>query len=143
IKPYYVTSPIFYVNAGICYLICYGTILMVSSAPHVGHLFTLVLTDILKRWQILLGDDRATLLTGTDEHGMKIQKAAQKAGVDVRLFCDNHMRQFKLLSRKADISYDHFIRTTDAAHRNAVEHFWQELNHRGYIYESKHEGWYS
>jgi methionyl-tRNA synthetase len=101
------------------------------------------LTDILKRWQILLGDDRATLLTGTDEHGMKIQKAAQKAGLDVKLFCDKHMSQFKLLSQRVDISYNHFIRTTDAVHRKAVEHFWQELNHRGYIYESKHEGWYS
>lgn len=117
--------------------------LTVPSAPHVGHLFTLVLTDILKRWQVLLGDHRATMLTGTDEHGMKIQKAAQKAGLDVKLFCDKHMRQFEQLSHKADISYDHFIRTTDRAHKAAVEHFWQELNHRGYIYESKHEGWYS
>ena len=117
--------------------------LTVTAAPHVGHLFTLVLTDILKRWQVLLGDHRATMLTGTDEHGMKIQKAAQKAGLDVKLFCDKHMRQFEQLSHKADISYDHFIRTTDPVHKAAVEHFWQELNHRGYIYESKHEGWYS
>jgi methionyl-tRNA synthetase len=83
------------------------------------------------------------MLTGTDEHGMKIQKAAQKAGLDVKLFCDKHMRQFELLSQRADISYDHFIRTTDPVHKTAVEHFWQELSHRGYIYESKHEGWYS
>ena len=117
--------------------------LTVALAPHVGHLFTLVLTDILKRWQVLVGDHRATMLTGTDEHGMKIQKAAQKAGLDVKLFCDKHMRQFEQLSHKADINYDHFIRTTDPAHKAAVEHFWQELNHRGYIYESKHEGWFS
>jgi methionyl-tRNA synthetase len=83
------------------------------------------------------------MLTGTDEHGMKIQKAAQKAGLDVKLFCDKHMRQFELLSQRADINYDHFIRTTDPVHKTAVEHFWEELNHRGYIYESKHEGWYS
>jgi methionyl-tRNA synthetase len=83
------------------------------------------------------------MLTGTDEHGMKIQKAAQKAGMDVKLFCDKHMRQFEQLSHRADINYDHFIRTTDPVHKTAVEHFWQELNHRGYIYESKHEGWYS
>src|SRR2546423_4366858 len=117
--------------------------LMIVPAPHVGHLFTLVLTDILKRWQLLLGDKHATMLTGTDEHGMKIQKAAQKAGLDVKLFCDKHKRQFEQLSHKADISYDHFIRTTDPVHKTAVEHFWQELNHRGFIYESKHEGWYS
>ena len=116
---------------------------MTAAAPHVGHLFTLVLTDILKRWQVLLGDQHATMLTGTDEHGMKIQKAAEKAGLDVKLFCDKHMRQFEQLSHRADISYDHFIRTTDPVHKAAVEHFWQELNHRGHLYESKHEGWYS
>ncbi len=113
------------------------------AAPHVGHLFTLVLSDVLKRWQVLLGDKNATLLTGTDEHGMKIQKAAQKAGMDVKVFCDKHMRQFEHLSERANIDYDHFIRTTDPVHKTAVEHFWRELNHRGYIYESKHEGWYS
>ncbi|KIW62105.1 methionine-tRNA ligase [Exophiala xenobiotica] len=125
-KPYYVTSPIFYVN----------------SAPHVGHLYTLVLTDILKRWAQLCGDEKATLLTGTDEHGMKIQKAAQKANTDVKLFCDYHAEQFKTLCNAANISYDRFIRTTDADHRAAVEHVWNELNHAGYIYEANHEGWY-
>ena len=74
---------------------------------------------------------------------MKIQKAAQKAGMDVKLFCDKHMRQFEHLSERANIDHDHFIRTTDPVHKAAVEHFWRELNHRGYIYESKHEGWYS
>lgn len=126
-KPYYVTSPIFYVNA----------------APHAGHLYTLVLTDILKRWQKLRGDDRAILLTGTDEHGMKIQKAASKAKVDVKAFCDQHASQFEELAKVANISYDRFMRTTDPDHKIAVEYFWRELNRNGYIYESKHEGWYS
>lgn len=108
-----------------------------------GHLYTIVLTDILKRWAILLGDQNATLLTGTDEHGMKIQKAAHKAKTDVKLFCDQHARQFQQLADAANISYDRFIRTTDEDHKAAVEHFWRELNHQGYIYESKHEGWYS
>ncbi|KEF51904.1 methionyl-tRNA synthetase [Exophiala aquamarina CBS 119918] len=126
-KPYYVTSPIFYVNA----------------APHAGHLYTLILTDILKRWNRLLGDKRATLLTGTDEHGMKIQKAAQKAQTDVKRFCDQHAQQFKNLCGAANIDYNRFIRTTDADHKTTVEHFWTELSHNGYIYEAKHEGWYS
>lgn len=83
------------------------------------------------------------MLTGTDEHGMKIQKAAQKAKTDTKLFCDETKKQFEHLARKANISYDRFIRTTDQDHKEAVEHFWRELNHQGYIYESKHEGWYS
>ncbi|KAL6242259.1 methionyl-tRNA synthetase [Rhinocladiella similis] len=125
-KPYYVTSPIFYVN----------------SAPHVGHLYTLVLTDVLKRWAKLCGDEKATLLTGTDEHGMKIQKAAQRANSDVKLFCDRHAEQFKALCDAANISYDRFIRTTDADHKEVVEYVWTQLNHGGYIYEASHEGWY-
>ncbi|KAJ5480828.1 methionine--tRNA ligase [Penicillium diatomitis] len=125
-KPYYVTTPIFYVNA----------------APHVGHFFTMVIADILKRWQILLGND-AKLLTGTDEHGMKIQQAAAAAGMDTQGFCDMNCRTFESLAKAANLDNDHFIRTTDAAHRDAVQYFWEMLNHRGYIYTSKHEGWYS
>jgi methionyl-tRNA synthetase len=112
-------------------------------APHVGHLYTLVLTDIFKRWAILRGNQRAVMLTGTDEHGMKIQRAAQKAKTDTKVFCDETMKQFEELARKANISYDRFIRTTDPDHKEAVQHFWRELKHQGYIYESKHEGWYS
>jgi hypothetical protein len=78
-KPYYITTPIFYVNA----------------APHVGHLYTMVLTDILKRWQVLKGRN-ALLLTGTDEHGLKVQRAAAKAGVDPKLFCDKGAEIFKV-----------------------------------------------
>ncbi|KIX93299.1 uncharacterized protein Z520_10942 [Fonsecaea multimorphosa CBS 102226] len=126
-KPYYVTSPIFYVN----------------SAPHVGHLYTLVLADVLKRWAKLRGDEKATLLTGTDEHGMKVQKAAQKANADIKLFCDHHAEQFKTLCHAANIDYDRFIRTTDEDHKDVVRYVWEELNRSGYIYEAKHEGWYS
>lgn len=78
-KPYYITTPIFYVNA----------------APHVGHLYTMVLTDIVKRWQVLKGNN-ALLCTGTDEHGMKVQRAAAKAGVDPKLFCDKGAEIFKV-----------------------------------------------
>ncbi|KAL8709646.1 MAG: hypothetical protein Q9225_007415 [Loekoesia sp. 1 TL-2023] len=125
-KPYYVTSPIFYVNA----------------APHIGHLYTLVLADVFKRFHALKGR-KAILCTGTDEHGMKIQQAAQKAGQDVRAFCDENYRSFDTLAKRAEIQYDHFIRTSEPDHRFAVQHFWLMLKERGYIYSSKHEGWYS
>lgn len=127
-KPYYITTPIFYVNA----------------APHVGHLYSMVLTDVLKRYQLLLRPDRpAYLLTGTDEHGMKVQQAAAKAGSEPKAFTDKGAAIFKQLAQAANISNDYFMRTTDADHRRAVEYAWTVLEERGYIYLSKHEGWYS
>ncbi|KAB8337078.1 hypothetical protein FH972_021382 [Carpinus fangiana] len=126
VKPYYVTSPIFYVNA----------------APHVGHLYSMVLTDILKRWQQFLGNE-AFLTTGTDEHGMKVQQAATKAGSDPKSFCDKGADVFKSLASRAQVSYDNFSRTTDADHRDAVQYAWTVLQEKGHIYLSKHEGWYS
>ena len=114
-----------------------------NAAPHVGHLYTLVLTDILKRWRKVLGESDAQMLTGTDEHGIKIQKAAEKAGINTKIFCDENCEEFKKLVEVANIDHNYFIRTTDEDHKRAVEHAWRELNHRGYIYESKHEGWYS
>ncbi|KAL9047397.1 MAG: hypothetical protein Q9214_000011, partial [Letrouitia sp. 1 TL-2023] len=119
-----------------------GIALLILAAPHVGHLYTLVLTDILKRWQILRGR-KAILCTGTDEHGMKVQQAARKAGQDVRVFCDNNYRSFETLAKQAEIDYDHFIRTSEPGHRFAVQHFWLMLQEKGFIYASKHEGWYS
>ena len=125
-KPYYVTSPIFYVNA----------------APHIGHLYTLILADILKRWNALLGK-KSILCTGTDEHGMKIQRAAAKAGQNARPFCDEMHQPFKKLAQEAHINWDHFMRTSDPDHRFAVQHFWLVLCQRDMIYSKKHEGWYS
>ncbi|BCR91956.1 methionine--tRNA ligase MSM1 [Aspergillus chevalieri] len=126
-KPYYVTTPIFYVN----------------SSPHIGHFYTMVIADIIKRWRVLLGEKDAQLLTGTDEHGMKIQQAALAAGMDTQAFCDRNFKTFQALAKAAYIDNNHFIRTTDPAHRAAVQYFWEMLNHRGYIYTAKHEGWYS
>lgn len=125
-KPFYVTTPIFYVNA----------------SPHVGHMYTMILADVLKRWQEMKGR-RAVLLTGTDEHGMKIQRAAAKAGVDPKEFCDKGAEVFRDLGRRVDLSNEIFIRTTDRKHEEGVEYAWQMLQERGLIYESKHEGWYS
>jgi len=101
----------------------------------------MVLSDILKRWQVLKGE-HAILCTGTDEHGMKIQQAAAKAKTPPKEFCDLGALTFKSLAQRAGLSYDHFVRTTDQDHKDAVQYFWQMLKERGYIYASKHEGWY-
>lgn len=101
----------------------------------------MVLTDILKRWQVLKGK-KAFLSTGTDEHGQKIQEAAAKANTPPKEFCDLTAETFKTLAKRADLSNDYFVRTTDQDHKEAVEFFWQMLKEREYIYESKHQGWY-
>ncbi|KAI2615914.1 tRNA synthetases class I (M)-domain-containing protein [Hypoxylon sp. NC1633] len=124
-KPYYVTTPIFYVNA----------------SPHIGHLYSMLIADVLKRWQVLNGR-QAILSTGTDEHGMKVQRAAELQDIHPKALCDTNSETFRDLARKANISNDHFIRTTDPEHRAAVDYFWERLRESGYIYESKHEGWY-
>ncbi|KAJ4141935.1 methionyl-tRNA synthetase [Fusarium falciforme] len=128
-KPYYITTPIFYVNA----------------APHIGHLYTMVLADVLKRWQQINGKE-ALLCTGTDEHGMKIQQAAAKEGMPPKEFCDNNASKFKDLAEVANISYDFFIRTTDEDHKSVVEQFWLLLKTRAPeglgLYKGQHEGWY-
>lgn len=102
----------------------------------------MVLADILKRWQVLQGK-KAILCTGTDEHGMKIQQASGKAGIEPKPFCDKGAEIFKDLAARAEVTNDHFVRTTDKEHRDAVEYAWFLLKERGYIYTSKHEGWYS
>jgi methionyl-tRNA synthetase len=141
-KPYYITTPIFYVNAGNIVLNCVPKRAnSVSAAPHVGHLYTMVLTDIHKRWQVLRGK-KAILCTGTDEHGMKIQRAAIQANTPPKEFCDLTAETFKALAKRAGLSNDHFVRTTDEDHKEAVQYFWHMLKEREYIYESKHEGWY-
>ncbi|KAF2456622.1 methionyl-tRNA synthetase [Lineolata rhizophorae] len=124
-KPYYVTTPIFYVNAD----------------PHVGHMYSMVLADVLRRWKDLNGIP-TVLSTGVDEHGMKVQQAAAKARLDPKPFCDRGAETFKDLALKANVLNDHFVRTSDKSHQDAVQYAWQLLSDRGYIYKSKHEGWY-
>lgn len=101
----------------------------------------MLIADVLKRWQILKGRE-AYLSTGTDEHGMKVQRAAELQDLQPKALCDANAEIFKDLANKANIAYDRFIRTTDPDHREAVEYFWARLRHSGYIYEKKHEGWY-
>lgn len=115
------------------------------SAPHIGHLYSMVLADVIKRWQQINGRD-AYLCTGTDEHGMKIQRAAAKEGVPPKEFCDSNSNKFRDLAQLANISNDFFIRTTDQEHKDAVAQFWLQLKHslpEGLgLYKGTHEGWY-
>ncbi|KZP19418.1 hypothetical protein FIBSPDRAFT_1045598 [Athelia psychrophila] len=127
-KPYYVTTPIFYPNA----------------VPHIGHLHTLVSADILARFRRLTHPHQPVhFLTGTDEHGLKIQKAAREKGMEELAFCDSISERFRELAEKADISHTRFIRTTEQAHHDAVTHLWRELDAKGLIYKDTYSGWYS
>lgn len=101
----------------------------------------MVLADAIKRWHALNGR-KALLLTGTDEHGIKVQRAAIANETSPQVWCDTHAQKFRELAEKANISNDFFIRTTDQDHKDAVRHFWFLLRERGYIYEAKYEGWY-
>ncbi|XP_046888464.1 methionine--tRNA ligase, mitochondrial [Hypomesus transpacificus] len=125
-KTYYVTTPIFYVNA----------------APHIGHLYSAVTADFLHRYKLLQGFN-SKFATGTDEHGLKIQQAADAAGKDPLTLCTEVSERFKHLFRSCDISYTDYIRTTEERHRLAVAHFWTSLQAKGFIYKGKYEGWYS
>lgn len=125
-KKFYVTTPIYYVN----------------DAPHIGHSYTTVLADILTRFHKLLGY-QTFFLTGTDEHGQKVQRAAAKRGVSPQEHVDEYNLRFKNLWKKMGIGYDYFIRTTDADHKKFVSDCLQMLWDRGEIYSKEYEGWYS
>ncbi|MGC8516352.1 MAG: methionine--tRNA ligase [Candidatus Acidifodinimicrobium sp.] len=122
---FYVTTPIFYVN----------------DKPHIGHAYTVVIADILARWHRLKGDD-VFFLTGTDEHGEKIQKAAEARGVKPKQFVDEVVEKYKEAWKVLDISYNKFIRTTDKEHEEAVGKFIDKIYKKGDIYKGEYEGWY-
>ncbi|MGO8919880.1 MAG: methionine--tRNA ligase [Stellaceae bacterium] len=125
-RPYYLTTPIYYVN----------------DAPHVGHAYTTVACDALARFMRLDGR-RVHFLTGTDEHGQKVEKSALAAGLDPQGFCDHISAQFRDVTRLMNISNDDFIRTTEPRHVAGVQALWQELQRRGEIYLGTFAGWYS
>ncbi|KAK2848890.1 hypothetical protein Q5P01_008724 [Channa striata] len=124
--PFYISTPIFYVNA----------------SPHLGHLYSAVLADCLHRYKLLQGCN-SKFSTGTDEHGLKIQQAAEAAGKDPLTFCTDVSERFKHLFSSCNISYTDYIRTTEERHHRAVEHFWSVLWNKGLIYKGSYEGWYS
>lgn len=120
---FYVTTPIYYVN----------------DVPHIGHAYTTIAADIIARFKRMAGYD-VFFLTGTDEHGKKIEKAAQEKEMSPKELADITHKRFKELWEVLGISYDKFIRTTDEEHVEAVKEFWRRI--RADIYKSKYVGWY-
>jgi methionyl-tRNA synthetase len=126
-KPrYYLTTPIYYAN----------------DVPHVGHAYTSLACDVLARFKRLDGYD-VIFLTGTDEHGQKIAKAAADAGMEPQPFTDKVSQTFRDLARALNLSNDDFIRTTEVRHKKACQALWNELLKRGEIYLGKYAGWYA
>ncbi len=126
-KKFYITTPIYYVNA----------------APHIGHSYTSIAADTLARFNRgVLGPGNVWFLTGTDEHGQKIQKAADAAHQTPQEFVDSVVVQFKKLWENLNISHDDFIRTTEARHITTLQRCLQILNDKGDIYRDTYEGWY-
>lgn len=122
---FYITTPIYYVNA----------------SPHIGHAYTSIIGDCLARYKRLAGED-VFYLTGTDEHGEKIKQAASSLNEDVEVFVDRVKENFKDLWKQLNISYDYFIRTTDPAHKKSVQDVIRILYDKGDIYKSKYQGFY-
>ncbi len=122
---FYITTPIYYVN----------------DVPHIGHAYTTIAADILTRFKRLEGY-QAFFLTGTDEHGQKVEKAAQERGVDPKAHCDEMVKRFQSLWQRLNISNNDFIRTTEARHKSVVQKILQDLYERGEIYQASYEGWY-
>lgn len=123
---FYVTTPIYYVN----------------DKPHIGHAYTTILADVLARYHRLYGED-VFFLTGTDEHGQKVQSAAKARDKSPQDHCDEMVQHYKEIWKELNISHDFFIRTTDDFHKQGVQAALQELFDKGEIYESTYEGWYS
>jgi methionyl-tRNA synthetase len=124
-KKFYITTPLYYVNA----------------KPHIGHAYTNILCDAYARYRRLRGDE-VFFLTGTDEHGTKIEKAAREQGKNPKAYADEMAPVFKELWKILNISYDYFIRTTDESHKTVVRNVLRDLEVKGDIYRAKYEGWY-
>jgi methionyl-tRNA synthetase len=126
VKTYYVTTPIYYIN----------------DAPHIGSAYTSLACDVLARFK-RLDDYDVMFLTGTDEHGQKIAKAAASAGIDPQAFADGVSQKFRDLTQAFNFSNDDFIRTTEERHKKACQALWNELLKRGELYLGKYAGWYA
>ena len=125
-KPYFITTPIYYVN----------------DKPHIGHAYTTLACDVVARFMRLDGRE-VFFLTGTDEHGQKVEQSAAKAGKTPQAFVDEVSQNFRALADAMGFSHDMFIRTTGAAHKAAVQALWERLQAEGHIYLGAYEGWYS
>lgn len=124
-EPFYITTPIYYVN----------------DEPHLGHAYTTILADVLARYARLQGRD-TFFLTGTDEHGQKVGKAANERGVSPEEHAEQLARRFQHTWARVNVAHDDFIRTTEARHKKVVRQILQQLWQQGDIYRGKYEGWY-
>ena len=122
----------FYITTAIAYT---------SRKPHIGNTYEIVLTDAIARWRRFCGDD-VFFLTGTDEHGEKIQQIAEKEGITPKMHVDKIAGEIREIADMLNISYDKFIRTTDDYHVEAVKKIFKKLYDEGDIYKSEYEGWY-
>ncbi len=125
-KSFYITTPIYYP----------------SGKPHMGHAYSSIISDIFARFKKLEGYD-VLFLTGTDEHGLKIQREAEKNNKTPIEFCDELSKKFKELTKILNLTNNDFIRTTEKRHYKSVENIWQRLVESGDIYLDKYSGWYS
>ena len=125
-KNFYITTPIYYP----------------SAKPHMGHAYSSIAADFFARFKRLQGFN-VFFLTGTDEHGQKIQRAAKENNKEPQVFCDEISKTFFNLSKTLNLSNDDFIRTTEKRHKSAVTHLWNILEKKNEIYLSKYSGWYS
>ena len=125
-KKFYITTPIYYP----------------SAKPHMGHAYSSIIADFLARFKRIDGFE-VHFLTGTDEHGLKIQRSAEKQGIDTLKFCDKISQTFRDLSKTLNLTNTDFIRTTEDRHKKTVQHLWKELKKNDDIYLSKYSGWYS
>jgi methionyl-tRNA synthetase len=124
-KKFYVTTPLYYVN----------------DVPHIGHAYTTIVADILARWHRLKGEE-VFFLTGTDEHGEKVEEAAKKVGKEPKEFVDEIAKVFAKTWKKLNISNDDFIRTTEKRHEEIVIGLIKKIHENGDIYKGEYEGWF-
>lgn len=122
---FYITTPIYYVN----------------DRPHIGHAYTTILADVLARYHRLMGVP-TLFLTGTDEHGLKVQQAADRAGITPQEQADRTVVRFRELWERLEITHDDFIRTTEPRHKEIVQEMLQDLYDKGEIYRAEYDGWY-
>tara|TARA_Y100000591_G_scaffold328819_1_gene356128 strand:- start:20 stop:1561 length:1542 start_codon:yes stop_codon:yes gene_type:complete len=125
-KNYYITTPIYYPSAN----------------PHMGHAYSSIVADFFARFKRIDGY-KVHFLTGTDEHGLKIQRAAENKKIDPLKFCDEISQTFRDLSKTLNLTNTDFIRTTEERHINSVQNLWEKLEKNDEIYLSKYSGWYS
>ncbi len=123
---YYITTPIYYP----------------SASPHMGHAYSSIIADFFARFKRMQGFN-VFYLTGTDEHGQKIERAAKEKKKDPLVFCDEISKTFKDLTKTLNLSNDDFIRTTENRHKKSAKNIWNILEKKGEIYLSKYSGWYS